>query len=70
MKVATLEKFHVREGNQDPGDPGVGKVRGGKDGGGTDPGWHYENIMVNSIGYTQGHHQEKQDIKAEKLGSD
>ena len=29
MKVATLEKFHLREGNQDPGDPGVGKVRGG-----------------------------------------
>ena len=25
--------------------------------------------MVNSIGYTQGHYQEKQDIKAEKLGS-
>ena len=29
MKVATLEKFHLRGGNQDPGDPGVGKVRGG-----------------------------------------
>ena len=29
MKVATLEKFHLRRGNQDPGDPGVGKVRGG-----------------------------------------
>ena len=29
MKVATLEKFHLREWNQDPGDPGVGKVRGG-----------------------------------------
>ena len=47
MKVATLEKFHLRWGNQDPGDPGVGKVREGKDffsfkqGGGTDPGWHY-----------------------------
>ena len=25
--------------------------------------------MVNSIGYTQGHYIEKQDIKAEKLGS-
>ena len=25
--------------------------------------------MVNSIGYTQRHYQEKQDIKAEKLGS-
>ena len=37
MKVATLEKFHLRGGgNQDPGDPAVGKVRGG----GTDPGWH------------------------------
>ena len=47
MKVATLEKFHLRGGNQDPGDPGVEKVRAGKDffsvkqGGGTDPGWHY-----------------------------
>ena len=51
MKVATLEKFHLRGGgNQDPGDPGVGKVRGekgffflqagggGGGGGGTDPG--------------------------------
>ena len=33
-------------GNQDPGDPGVGKVRGGRifflqAGGGTDPGLHY-----------------------------
>ena len=28
------EKFHLKEGNQDPGDPGVGKVRGG--GGGED----------------------------------
>ena len=28
MKVATLEKFHLSGGNQDPGDPGVGKVRG------------------------------------------
>ena len=33
--------------NQDPGDPGVGKVKEGKDfffvqvRGGTDPGWHY-----------------------------
>ena len=25
-----LEKFHLREGNQDPGDPGVGEVRGGR----------------------------------------
>ena len=47
MKVATLEKFHLKGGNQDPGDPGVGKVRGGggffflQAGGGTDPGWHY-----------------------------
>ena len=46
MKVATLEKFHLRGANQDPGDPGVGKVRGGgffflQGGGGTDPGWHY-----------------------------
>ena len=50
MKVATLEKFHLRGwggGNQDPGDPGVGKVRGGKgffflsSKGGTDPEWHY-----------------------------
>ena len=31
MKVATLEKFHLRRGNQDPGDPGVREVRGGKD---------------------------------------
>ena len=47
-----LEKFHLGGGgrgwgNQDPGDPGVVKVRGGKDffpssrGGGTDPEWHY-----------------------------
>ena len=29
MKVATLEKFHLRGGgDQDPGNPGVGKVRG------------------------------------------
>ena len=30
MKVAMLEKFHLRwgGGDQDPGDPGVGKVRG------------------------------------------
>ena len=46
MKVATLEKFHLRGGgNQDPGDPGVGKVRGERiffpsSRGGTDPGWH------------------------------
>ena len=42
-----LEKFHLRGrggGNQDPGDPEVGKVRGGKDffpssrGEGNDPG--------------------------------
>ena len=25
-----LEIFHLTMGNQDPGDPGVGKVRGGK----------------------------------------
>ena len=25
--------------------------------------------MVSSIGYTQRHYQEKQDVKAEKLGS-
>ena len=35
MKVATLEKFHLRGGrgwgSQDPGDPGVGKVREGED---------------------------------------
>ena len=49
MKVATLEKFHLRGGGyQDPGDPGVGKVKGGggfffvrAGGGGTAPGWHY-----------------------------
>ena len=29
----------------------------------------FKNAMVNSIGYTQRHYQEKQDIKAEKLGS-
>ena len=49
MKRATLDKFHLREGNQDPGDPGVGKVRGGKNffsfkqGRGTDPGWQCVN---------------------------
>ena len=53
MKVATLEKFHLRGGggggeNEDHGDPGLGKVREGRDffsfnqGGGTDPGWHYD----------------------------
>ena len=34
MKVTTLEKFHLNGegwGGQDPGDPGVGKVRGGND---------------------------------------
>ena len=46
MKVATLEKFHLKGGNQDPGDPGVEKVRGGgfffpSSRGGTNPGWHY-----------------------------
>ena len=54
MKVTTLEKFHLREGNQDPGDPGVGKVggrkgffflqAGGEEGEWTDPGWHYERV--------------------------
>ena len=40
-----LEKFHLNGENQDPGDPWVGKVRGGgggffflQAGGGTDPG--------------------------------
>ena len=47
MKVAALEKFHLRGGNQDPGDPGMEKVRGGEGffflqaGGETDPEWHY-----------------------------
>ena len=56
MKVATLEKFHLSGGNQDPGDPGVGKVRGEgffsfKQGGGrTDPGWHYD--LSNSTNMT------------------
>ena len=51
MKVATLEKIHLRGGNQDPGDPGVGKVRGGggffsfKQGEGNDPGWHYDKLV-------------------------
>ena len=31
MKVATLEKIQLRGGNQDPGDPGVGKIREGED---------------------------------------
>ena len=47
-----LEKFHLRGGggNQDPGDPGVGKVRGSERifflqaGRGTDPGWHYDKM--------------------------
>ena len=50
MKVATLEKFHLRGGNQDPGDPGVEKVRGEDffsfKQGGTDPGWHYEYVKL------------------------
>ena len=51
MKVATLEKIHLRGGNQDPGDPGVGKVRGGEDffpssRGETDSGWHYVIIDI------------------------
>ena len=58
MKVATLEKFHLRGRDQDPGDPGVGKVRGERffslqAGGGTDRGWHYvltlKNWFVTSI---------------------
>ena len=52
MKVAAREKFHLmgEGGNQDPGDPGVGKVRGGRifflqvGGEGTDPGWHFDII--------------------------
>ena len=37
----------MRGVNQDPGDPGVGKVSGGRiffpsSRGGTDPGWHYD----------------------------
>ena len=28
FEVATLEKIHLMGGNQDPGDPGVGKFRG------------------------------------------
>ena len=52
MKVATIEKFHLRGRNQDPGDPGVGKVRGGGgffflQAGGTDPGWHYASVFSN-----------------------
>ena len=54
MKVATLEKFHLRGGNQDPGDPGVGKVRGDdfsfKQGGGEltlDDTMHYEEMFIN-----------------------
>ena len=56
MKVATLQKFHLRGGgNQDPGDPGVGKVRGGEDffpfkhGGGPDSGWHYDQCLFSII---------------------
>ena len=50
MKVATLEKFHLRGGggwggNQDPGDPGVGFFSF-KQGGGTDPGWHYAVTLL------------------------
>ena len=44
-----MKKLYNLEGLfQDPGDLGVGKVRGGKDffflqaGEGADPGWHYE----------------------------
>ena len=52
MKVAALEKVHLGGGggDQDPGDPGVGKVRGWggffflQAGWGTDPGWHYTVI--------------------------
>ena len=59
MKVAALEKFgRGGDGDQDPGDPGVGKVRGGEDffsfkqekvggrGGGDGPGWHCANIQL------------------------
>ena len=50
MKVATLEKFHLGGGGQDPGDPGVGKV--GRGGGGfffplqAGDGKHVTNIMT------------------------
>ena len=64
MKVATLEKFHLRGGeNQGPGDPGVEKVRGGGffflqagggGGGGTDTGRHYD-LRVNLKMKTKTH---------------
>ena len=46
FESSNARKIHLRGGNQDPGDPGVGKVTGGKDvfpwsREGTDPGWHY-----------------------------
>ena len=51
-----LEKFHLRGRNQDPGDPGVGKVRGGgriffplQAGGGTDPEAPYYVYIIKSI---------------------
>ena len=45
-----VEKFHLRKGDQDPGDPGVEKVGGGENffsfkQGGADPGWHYGSIQ-------------------------
>ena len=50
-----LEKFHLRGGNQDPGDPGARKVRGGNDffplrqGGGGGGGLNRDDTMCAKI---------------------
>ena len=61
MKVATLEKFHLGGwGNQDPGDPGVVKVRGERifflqaGEGGTDPEWHCMIFKANYFAVDKG----------------
>ena len=52
FESSNARKISLEGGNQDPGDPGVGKVRGEriffpfKQGGGTDPGWHYVLLEV------------------------
>ena len=60
FESSNARKISLEEGgggeNQDPGDPGMGKVRGGKDffpssRGGTDPGWHYDCTPIDSAAF-------------------
>ena len=50
FESSNARKNSLEEGNQDPGEPGVGKGRGGgffsfKQGGGTDSGWHSDKLV-------------------------